>query len=94
MTNQYGTNDYNNNHKGSHDYKAQFDHYLGKTHEVVGRRLTRSNTDTMVAGVLGGIGETYGINVSLLRVLFVLSMFLPGPQFLAYLAAWLIIPKR
>lgn len=79
---------------GNNDYKAQFDHYLNKIHELVGRRLTRSSTDSMVAGVLGGIGQTYGINPSLLRVLFVLSMFLPGPQFIAYVAAWLIIPKR
>lgn len=93
MTNPYESNEYNNNN-GSGDYKAQFDHYLNKTHEAVGRRLTRSTTDSMLAGVLGGIGQTYGINSSLLRVLFVLSFFLPGPQFLAYIAAWVIIPKR
>lgn len=77
----------------SEDYKREFNNFTNKTHEVVGRHLTRSHTDKFVGGVLGGIGETYNINTSLLRVLFVLSMFLPGPQILAYLAAWFIIPK-
>lgn len=104
QNNDYGTNDPYGKSKwtdpntyknmSSADYKREFDNFTNKTHEVVGRHLTRSDSDKMVAGVLGGIGETYNINTSLLRVLFILSLFLPGPQFLAYLAAWFIIPKR
>ena len=56
------------------------------------RRLRRSATDKLVAGVLGGIGETYGINSTLLRILFVASFLLPGPQMLFYFVMWFIMP--
>ncbi len=57
------------------------------------RRLHRSQTDRFVAGVLGGFAETYGWNSTLLRVLFIASFLLPGPQFIFYLAAWVIMPE-
>ncbi|QGU04322.1 PspC domain-containing protein [Corynebacterium comes] len=57
------------------------------------RRLHRSLTDRYVAGVLGGIAETYGWNSTLVRVLFVASFLLPGPQVLAYFIAWIIMPN-
>ena len=56
------------------------------------RRLRRSGTDKLVAGVLGGVGETYGINSTLLRILFVASFLLPGPQMLFYFVMWFIMP--
>lgn len=58
-----------------------------------GRRLVRSTTQNWVGGVLSGIGETYGINVTLLRLLFVASILLPGPQVFLYIVAWFIMPK-
>ena len=56
------------------------------------RKLRRSATDKLVAGVLGGVGETYGINSTLLRILFVASILLPGPQLLFYVVMWFIMP--
>lgn len=56
------------------------------------RQLRRNRTDNWVGGVLSGVGSTYDINVTLLRVLFMASMLLPGPQILLYLAAWVIMP--
>lgn len=58
------------------------------------RRLRRNRIDNWVGGVLSGVGSTYNINVTLLRVLFVASMLLPGPQILMYLAAWMIMPAE
>ncbi|AZA09506.1 PspC domain-containing protein [Corynebacterium pseudopelargi] len=58
------------------------------------RKLYRSTDHKLIGGVLGGVSETYGIDVTLLRVLTVVSIILPGPQVLAYLVAWLIMPKR
>lgn len=60
---------------------------------LVQRRLHRSYSERLVAGVLGGIAETYGWNVTLLRLLFVLSFLLPGPQFLIYFVAWILMPE-
>ncbi|GAB3939791.1 PspC domain-containing protein [Corynebacterium tapiri] len=57
------------------------------------RRLHRSSTQNWVGGVLSGFAETYGFDVALMRILFLCSMLLPGPQILLYLAAWLIMPR-
>ncbi|MET8650255.1 MULTISPECIES: PspC domain-containing protein [Nocardia] len=58
------------------------------------RRLTRSTGDNWIAGVCGGLAEYFGWNANVVRLLFVLSCLLPGPQFILYLALWLIIPKK
>ncbi len=58
------------------------------------RRLHRSRSDRWIAGVLGGIAETYGWNSTLVRLIFVFSIMLPGPQLLAYLIAWVIMPRE
>ncbi len=57
------------------------------------RRLVRSRRDRWVAGVAGGIAHRFGISPGLVRVLFVLSLVLPGPQILIYLAMWILLPK-
>lgn len=57
------------------------------------RRLHRSRSNRMIAGICGGLAETYGWDATLLRIAFVVSCLLPGPQFLIYLIAWFIIPK-
>ena len=57
------------------------------------KRLTRSGHDKWIAGVCGGLAEYLGWNANLVRLLFVLSCLLPGPQFVIYVVLWLIIPK-
>ncbi|WP_228807000.1 PspC domain-containing protein, partial [Nocardia cyriacigeorgica] len=47
-----------------------------------------------IAGVCGGIAEYFGWNAGIVRLAFVLSCLLPGPQFLLYLVLWIIIPKK
>ncbi|CAN5244614.1 hypothetical protein BH20ACT16_BH20ACT16_12320 [soil metagenome] len=48
----------------------------------------------MVAGVAAGLARRYGVSPALVRILFLASMILPGPQILAYLALWIIMPKE
>ncbi|AIG64333.1 hypothetical protein CATYP_06630 [Corynebacterium atypicum] len=57
------------------------------------RRLHRSPVDRWLGGVCGGIAETYEWSAQLIRLLFVASIVLPGPQVLFYLLAWMIMPK-
>ena len=57
------------------------------------RRLTRSTSDKWIGGVCGGLADYFGWNANLVRLLFVLSCLLPGPQFIVYLVLWIIIPK-
>jgi phage shock protein C len=50
-------------------------------------KLTRSRTNRKLAGVLGGVAETYGISAGLLRILFVVLLFSTGffPMAIIYL---------
>ena len=59
-----------------------------------GKRLFRSDTNKVFAGVCGGIGEYFNIDPTILRVIVVIAMFGFGTGFLAYIIAWLIMPKR
>ncbi len=47
-----------------------------------------------MAGVCAGIGARFGLNPTLVRILFVASMLLPGPQILIYLAGWILMPSE
>ncbi|WP_297621231.1 PspC domain-containing protein [Nocardia sp.] len=58
------------------------------------KRLTLSSDDKWIAGVCGGIAEYFGWSANVVRLLFVLSCLLPGPQFILYIILWIIIPKR
>jgi len=55
--------------------------------------LTRSLTNTMVAGVCAGLADYLNIDPTVVRLLFVLGFFLTGPGILlAYLIMAVIIP--
>ena len=56
--------------------------------------MTRPQSKKMIAGVCAGLAERYGWRVGRVRLLFVLSCLLPGPQFIAYLILWATMPKR
>lgn len=59
------------------------------------RRLRRSLTDRYVAGVLGGIAETYDWNPTLVRLIFIaFSIIGTGTPLLAYVIAWFIMPNE
>jgi phage shock protein PspC (stress-responsive transcriptional regulator) len=54
--------------------------------------LTRPRRGRIVAGVCAAIARRFDLSPTLVRVLFVFSMFLPGPQILAYIVLWIVIP--
>ena len=56
------------------------------------KTLRRSRTDKMVAGVCGGLGKYFGLDSTILRLVFVLLMIFAGTGLLAYLIMWLVIP--
>ena len=60
------------------------------------RRLYLSQTDKKIFGVCGGIGETYDIDPTLIRLALVLLCVLTAilPVALTYIIAWAIIPKK
>ena len=48
----------------------------------------------MIAGVAAGLADRFGMSRGAMRLLFVLSMILPGPQVLIYIVLWVIIPEE
>jgi phage shock protein PspC (stress-responsive transcriptional regulator) len=54
--------------------------------------LRRDSQHALVAGVCAGIARRYGLSRNGLRLAFVISCVLPGPQFIAYLLLWVLIP--
>jgi phage shock protein PspC (stress-responsive transcriptional regulator) len=56
--------------------------------------LYRPRDDRMIAGVCSGIARRFGIEPTIVRILFVASLLLPGPQILIYLAAWVLMPEE
>ena len=57
------------------------------------RALRRSRTDRVGAGVAGGLGEYFGVDPVLFRVLFATAAFFGGAGVLGYLLAWAAIPE-
>ena len=56
--------------------------------------LIRPRRGRVVAGVCAAIATRFGVPAGRVRLIFVLSMLLPGPQILLYLALWILLPKE
>ncbi len=57
------------------------------------RKLYRSTTNRMIAGICGGIGEFFNIDPTLVRILFAISVLFGGFGVLAYIVGWIVIPE-
>ena len=57
------------------------------------RPLTRPR-HRWIAGVCSGLAFRFGLEPNVVRALFVLSCLLPGPQFLIYVALWILVPNE
>ena len=57
-------------------------------------KLYRSRTDRQVAGVCGGLAAYFNVDVTLMRVLFVLLGIFGGAGIVLYIAMWIIVPKE
>lgn len=60
------------------------------------KKLYRSDKDKTIAGIVGGLGEYFEIDSTLLRLLVLFTIFITGvvPGIIAYVIALLIVPKR
>ena len=56
--------------------------------------LRRPRTGRVIAGVCAGLAQRFGWNANIVRLLFVLSFLLPGPQLIFNFVAWIIIPNE
>jgi phage shock protein C len=58
------------------------------------KRLYRSGRDRILGGVCGGLGDYFNVDPVIIRLLWVLFSFIYGVGLLAYLIAWIIIPRN
>ncbi|MEU8343797.1 phage shock protein C (PspC) family protein [Actinomadura meyerae] len=56
--------------------------------------LYRPRDGRMIAGVCAGLARRFGMTPGMVRLLFVLSCLLPGPQFVVYLVLWVMMPDE
>jgi phage shock protein C len=56
--------------------------------------LQRPRTGRLIAGVCAGLARRFGWNANIVRLVFLLSCLLPGPQFVIYIIMWIVIPAE
>lgn len=61
----------------------------------IDNRFTRSRSNRMIAGVMGGIAKRFGWDANLLRIVFVVISILSAafPGIVVYLILWLLMPE-
>ena len=62
--------------------------------ETQEKRLYKSDSNKVIGGVCGGLGEYFGIDPVIFRIIAVVLIFAHGAGLLIYLIAWICMPKR
>ncbi|CAN5788046.1 PspC domain-containing protein [soil metagenome] len=57
-------------------------------------QLVRPRQGRVFAGVCAGLADRFGLSRTTVRVLFILSCALPGPQVVIYLLLWVTMPEE
>jgi phage shock protein C len=60
----------------------------------VTRTLTRPRDGRIIAGVCAGLARRFGWSPFMVRLLFVLSLLLPGTQVIVYVILWILMPNE
>ena len=58
------------------------------------RKLYRSESDRMLGGVCGGLGDYLDVDSTLVRIIFVALALMGGPGILMYLILLLVVPSE
>ena len=56
--------------------------------------LTRPREGRIIAGVCAGLAQRFGWSVTVVRLLFLLSLVLPGSQVIVYAILWILMPNQ
>ena len=57
-------------------------------------KLVRPRQGRMLAGVCAGLAQRFGMSAGMIRLLFLLSLLLPGTQVIVYLILWILMPNE
>jgi phage shock protein C len=59
------------------------------------KKLRRSRSDKMIAGVCGGMAKMIGVDAAILRIILVAATLLGfGTGAVLYVAAWILMPEE
>lgn len=61
---------------------------------MTSNRLYRSRIDRTIAGVCSGLAKYFDIDTTIVRVLFVISIFIGGGGIIAYIILWIVVPEE
>ncbi|MGG0236918.1 PspC domain-containing protein [Bacillus rhizoplanae] len=57
------------------------------------KKLCKSSTDKVFIGVCGGLGEYFGVDTNMIRILWLIAILFFGTGFLAYFILMLLMPQ-
>ncbi|MEI4829496.1 PspC domain-containing protein [Bacillus sp. FJAT-53711] len=57
------------------------------------KKLCKSSTDKVFIGICGGLGEYFGVDTNMIRILWLIAILFFGTGFLAYFILMLIMPQ-
>jgi phage shock protein PspC (stress-responsive transcriptional regulator) len=80
---------------GSEDDESIYDEEpRSRTYHSSGRRrLYRDPDSQVIGGVCGGVGEYFGVDPVIIRIIFVVFFLLWGAGFLVYILLWIVLPE-
>ena len=58
------------------------------------KKLKRSKTDKKIFGVCGGLAKYFGVDVTVIRIIFLIALLCVGGGLLAYLICALVMPEE
>ena len=58
------------------------------------KKLRRSRTDSKIAGVCGGFADYLELDVTLMRIIWLMLAFLWGWGIIGYFIAWIVMPQE
>lgn len=57
------------------------------------KKMFRSRSNKMIGGVCAGLADYFGVDPTIVRILWAISVFVFGTGGLLYLLAWIIMPE-
>lgn len=58
------------------------------------KKLYRDESRKVIAGVCAGLADYFGIDVSIVRLVFLLTLIFKGGGMLIYIVLWIVLPKK
>ncbi|QVG65989.1 PspC domain-containing protein [Curtobacterium flaccumfaciens pv. flaccumfaciens] len=56
--------------------------------------LSRPRNGRLLAGVCAGLADRFNLSCTLVRVVWVILSFFPGPLWIAYVVLWFVMPPE